>query len=402
MIILFLLRLTVAAGTLNGLIFYANIIQANHQTFFPRETINFFTVFIAWLNLDLGIETCFYNGMDIYAYSWLQFLFPFYVWLLIIILIMTSRYSRRIANCLGQNPVAVLATLFLMSYSKILTAIITPLTWTHMKHTQPSDSYLRVWLYDANVPYFGDPSHITLGVFAIAALLLLFLPYTVLLLCGQWLQIKSHWRLLSWINKLKPFMDAYYAPYRKHTRYWTGLLLLTRCGLFLTFAFNAVGSDKVNLLAVSSVGIALAVIKERVYEKHYNDILESLFILNLCIFSIATLFITEEASGSQYILSSISVGITFVTFIGILLFHIYLLLDKTVIVSKVGSYLHKNCLSRALFRKEANRDDFEAAEMNGVELRSVERQTTELTLAESLSKSTEIVLREPLLESGTY
>ena len=77
--IIFLLWLIIAVGTLNGLLFYANIIQANHQAFFPRDTINFFTVFISWLNLDLGIEICFYDGMDIYAYSWFQFLFPSYI-----------------------------------------------------------------------------------------------------------------------------------------------------------------------------------------------------------------------------------------------------------------------------------------------------------------------------------
>jgi predicted outer membrane repeat protein len=399
-VILFLLRLTVAVGTLNGLIFYANIIQANHQTFFPRETINFFTVFIAWLNLDLGIETCFYDGMNIYAYSWLQFLFPFYVWLLILILILASRYSQKIASHLGQNPVAVLATLFLMSYSKILTAIITPLTWTYLKQTLPTESNSRVWLYDASIPYFRDPGHIVLGVFAIAALILLFLPYTILLLCSHWLQIKSQWRILSWINKLKPFMDAYHAPYKKQTRYWTGLLLLTRCGLFLTFAFNAVGSSKVNLLAVSSVGIALAVLKERVYEKHYNDVLESSFILNLCIFSIATLFITEEGSGSQFILSSISVGIAFVTFAGILLFHVCLQLDKTIFLGKVKTYLRNSRLYGTLFRKEAS----SAGEIDKsvVELRSIDRRTTELTLVESVTDSTVVVLREPLLESATY
>ena len=43
--IIFLLQLTVSVGTLNGLFFYANIIQANHQANFPRATINFFTIF---------------------------------------------------------------------------------------------------------------------------------------------------------------------------------------------------------------------------------------------------------------------------------------------------------------------------------------------------------------------
>ena len=124
-----LFQLIVSVGTLHGLFFYAklNIIQANHQAFFPRATINFFTVFISWLNLDIGIETCFYDGMDIYAYSWFQFLFPFYLWLLVGCIVLLCRYFQSIAKRLGQNPVAVLATLFLMSYSKILSAVIVPL-----------------------------------------------------------------------------------------------------------------------------------------------------------------------------------------------------------------------------------------------------------------------------------
>ena len=96
--LIFLLQLTVSVGTLSGLIFYANIIQMNNQAFFPRATINFFIVFISWLNLDLGIETCFYDGMDIYAYSWFQFLFPFYLWFLVGCIILACRYFQSIAK----------------------------------------------------------------------------------------------------------------------------------------------------------------------------------------------------------------------------------------------------------------------------------------------------------------
>ena len=56
------LNLTVSVGTINGLIFYANIVRANHATFFPPNTTNsFLSWFIAWINLDLGNETCFYQ-----------------------------------------------------------------------------------------------------------------------------------------------------------------------------------------------------------------------------------------------------------------------------------------------------------------------------------------------------
>ena len=40
--------------------------------FLPVEYTDAFSIFIAWLNLDLGIETCFYNGLDA-SKKWLQF-----------------------------------------------------------------------------------------------------------------------------------------------------------------------------------------------------------------------------------------------------------------------------------------------------------------------------------------
>ena len=328
---IFLFQLTVAVGTLNGLHFYANIIQENHQAFFPGATINFFTVCISWLNLDFGIDSCFYDGMDIYVYSWFQFLFPFYLWFLVGCIILACHYSQSTAKQFGQNPVAVLATLILMSYSniyKVLQAIIVPLSFTRLTYYNSSDDselHQIIWLYDGSIVYFKEPKHMVLGLFAILSLLVFILPYIFLLLFGHWLQGCSNWWVLSWLNKIKPFMDAYHAPYKKHTRYWTGLLLLSRLGLFLTFAINTNGSESINILAVSSVTIALLTLKLlRVYENLYKDILESSFILNLGIFSVATFYLKEESENdnSQLILSSISVGTAFITFIGILLFHI--------------------------------------------------------------------------------
>ena len=75
------------------------------------ESTNPFSIFIAWLNLDFGIdfgiETCFYNGMDAYSKTWLQFVFPVYIWVLIGLMILVSHYSRRFAKLLGNNPVSV-------------------------------------------------------------------------------------------------------------------------------------------------------------------------------------------------------------------------------------------------------------------------------------------------------
>ena len=77
------LNLNVTQGLINRLTFYANIVWAYKHILFPLETqgsIHFFKVFIAWFNLDFGIETCFLVGLNAFWKSWLQFLFPFYIW----------------------------------------------------------------------------------------------------------------------------------------------------------------------------------------------------------------------------------------------------------------------------------------------------------------------------------
>ena len=321
-VLLLLLQLTVVHGTFNGLIFYANIVQMNRDIFFPPGDTNILTVFIAWLNLDLGIQTCFCDRMNAYAFIWLQFVFPFYVWFLIGFIIFLSRYSLRISRWLGDNPVSVLATLFLLSYSKFLRTIVAALSRTTLQY--PDSSYQYVWLYDGSVLYFQRVDHILLGVFAICALLFLFLPYTILLLTGHWMQAHSHWKIFSWINKLKPFMDTYHAPFKKGSRYWTGFLLLVRCALFLTFALNVLGNVSINLLSITSVTVSLTALAwlNQLYKKIYNDILEASFILNLCIFAAATYHI-RETKGRQDKLAYTSAGIAFAIFVFIISYHIF-------------------------------------------------------------------------------
>ena len=70
---LMVLNFTVSTGTINGLTFYANVVRANNAIFFPSQSANtFLSWFIAWLNLDLGVETCFYDGLTAYVKTWLQ------------------------------------------------------------------------------------------------------------------------------------------------------------------------------------------------------------------------------------------------------------------------------------------------------------------------------------------
>ena len=323
--LLLVCKLTVATGTLSGLVFYANIIGANYTIFLPGESTEIFSVFIAWLNLDFGIETCFYNGMDAYSKTWLQFVFPVYLWVIVGIVILVSNFSHRFAKLLGHNPVSVLATLILLSYTKILRTLITVIYVTYLEYP----TYKRgVWLYDANIDYLSG-KHIPLFLVALLVFIFLFLPYTLLLLFGQWLQATSHRRLFSWVNsaRLKPFMDSYHAPYKAKHRYWPGLLLVFRFILFLVFAFNFQEDPKTNLLAIliETGNLFLWLwISGGVYTNRYINVLEGSFVLNLIISS-AINYCVNLLGGSQLIVSYVwttSVSIAFATFIGILTFQL--------------------------------------------------------------------------------
>ena len=96
-VLLYVLNLTVTNGTINGIIFYANIVSINDSIFLVNDNVfKPLRVFISFTNLDLGIETCFYNGMDSYVKMWLQLFFPSYLIIIAVSIIIASRYSTRI------------------------------------------------------------------------------------------------------------------------------------------------------------------------------------------------------------------------------------------------------------------------------------------------------------------
>ena len=329
------LNLTVTMGTINGLIFYANIVKANHAALFPiQESSSFLSTFIAWVNLDLGIEICFYNGLDAYTKTWFQFLFPLYVWFMVIIIIVASHYSTRVSKVMGNDTIKVLATLFLLSYAKLLDTIITIFTSTVIVY--PDGRHNKVWLYDGNINYCKG-KHIALFIAAVMILVFLSIPYTAALLFIQKLQKFSHYKLLLFVGKLMPLFDAYTGPYKIKHRYWTGLLLLIRVCLFLIYSINTFGDPMINLLATSVTMFCLFAYLSMiggVYKVWWHNLIEVAFILNLGIFPTAVLYQTTTNSTVESITNT-STSIAFVLFIMIVIFHIVKMIASSRVVGAI-------------------------------------------------------------------
>ena len=316
-LVLLLLKcnLTVSVGTINGLIFYANIVRANQAIFFPHGTrsgvTTFFSVFIAWLNLDLGIETCFIYGMDANVRAWLQFVFPVYIWILVGLMILASRYSILVSRLIGPNAVPVLATLFLLSFAKLLRSIIAVVSFTYLVY--PDGTEHAVWLQDGNVELFQH-HHSILFLVAILFSVLYIIPLTLLVLFARCLQAKSSYKLLRWVGKLKPLLDAYQGPYTEKSGYWTGLMLVTRIVLFIVFATNTSGDPGVNLVAILTVVFGLIFFlwnAGRVYKRCFVHVNESFSLLNLGCLVALTMFYKSSNSSYRNV-TFISAGVAFV------------------------------------------------------------------------------------------
>ena len=325
LVFLLFLNLTVSVGTINGLLFYANVVKLNETVYFPNGSrVPVLTQFIAWINLDLGIETCFFNGLDSYWKTWLQFVFPLYIWLLIAIIITGSHYSGRVSRLCGNNAVPVLATLILMSYSKLLQTI------TNVLMIDPIDCEgivaWNVWSVDGNIGYLSG-KHIPLFVVAVL-FLFVGLVYTGLVFSGQWLQRYSGKCCKSSrdpVVKLKPFIDAYTGPYKNEYRFWTGLFLIVRLAITPVFSYTTSSIPEANNYIISFLTFFAAYLSKDIYRNKAVNALETFYCINLGLLSMLSIFSTQMNYSAEVTvkITTVSVSLSFITFIGVVMAHAY-------------------------------------------------------------------------------
>ena len=285
-VFIFAFNFTVTDGSINGLIFYTNIVSISDSVFFPSyEPTKYVYVLTSFLNLDLGIEVCFYNGMDDYAKMWLQLIFPIYLIFIATLLIITSRYSTRIQRLTAHRALPVLATLFLLSYTKILRTVSSVLFSYSTITSLPSKNTTLVWSVDTEVQLFGL-KFIVLFIVCLVLFLIL-LPFnTVLIFTRTLSQFKC-------INHFKPLLRAYQSPHKDKFYYWTGVQLLLRAVFYGISALDR----KTNMM----IGILILGVIECVhgtfgpYKSKVNNCLELFLIFNLHALFVASWYTTSNS-----------------------------------------------------------------------------------------------------------
>ncbi len=266
----------------------------------------------------------------------------------------------------------------------------------------PDSESRLVWLYDGNIGYFDihDGRHIVLFLVSLLVFLFVFLPYTLLLLCGQWIQRKIRLRWLSPKNQpyLKAFLDAHYAPFHDKHRYWTGLLLLLRFFIVLLSTLINIGKTQdpfVHLAVLHAIVSGMLLwawlAVHRLYKKWYLDVLEASFIFNLVVL-IGGTYQIRLSGGSQTALVYTSISIAFTTFIG-------------MVLSAVVRQVKKLCEGRrpatllVAINKVDSSDDEEPL-FSPVAASSVTHSVVEIVRQHS--QAPDGVVIRPLLDTSTY
>ena len=226
-LLLFLFNFTVLQGDIIGIAFYANVVGIMDE-FLLKYSIRPFYVPLALINLGLGFETCFFDGMDEFSKSIVQFIFPFYLMaLLVIIIIAAHKYNLKVFQIrfVARRSVPVLATIMLLTYSGLINAVIYGLQYTYLYNVD-SGIHQVVWLHQPELKYF-EGKHIVVGVLCLFVTFLYLLPLTIVTLLGDLFRMCSR---NLWYSH---FLDVFHGAFRYPFGFWFGTRLLFRI-VFIT------------------------------------------------------------------------------------------------------------------------------------------------------------------------
>ena len=297
LLILFIVavNLTVTQGMINGVIFYANIIWVYESVVFPAESTKillFLRIFIAWINLDFGIETCFVVGLNAFSKTLLQYVFPLYLWTIVGVIIVGAKHSTKLTRILGSRTVSLLSTLTLLSYMKLLRNARESFSYAHLEYysSRERTDTVVVWAQDGQLHY-GKRPHI---IILIAAMIVICLsiPYTLVLIFGKWL------REVSCFTRFHPIFDSHFASLKDRHQYWLGVLLVT---LSFLYGIKIFILDEELAILVMLITIGLLQFCMSVIQPHKSVavfVVHSAFLVNLIILSGSILFVGIE-NGNQ-------------------------------------------------------------------------------------------------------
>ena len=297
---LFIFNLTVTNGAVNTFIFYTDIISINNELYFHSQSA--FTV------LPSIFEFCFYQGMTGYVKIWIYLSYPAVLGIIAFTIVIGSRYSPIVQRLTAQKALAVLATLFVLTYTGVIQAVSTVL-YSYTPITDlPSNHTTIVWSVDASAHMHSE--HIVLYIVSTVFIIVIMTFSGVLLFARPLLRFRV-------ISTFKPLLDIYFCPYKDRAYFWVGLQLVIRW-----LIFNSTMLDQNTTLMTCCILIGLLLCLQGImqpFKNQYLNIQESLILFNILAVNVVTIY-DQKRSGigvkaAKVLISAVLLYFTILLFI---------------------------------------------------------------------------------------
>ena len=339
--VLLCFRLTLSEGPLASIILTSNIIAVSTIDYLDDDNvfISGMRIFVSLMNLNLGFPLCFYDGMTTAIKTGLQFIFPVYIWTIVIMFIVLSRYSTRVSNQTAASSVQVLATLIHFSFSKLLITSIDILVYARIK--TGNNGIITVWYGDGSVIYLQDKEHIILFSIAIVTLVLFVLPYIIMVTFGNYcLRCKR-------LHHFRSFIESFHGPYKHVLGYWFGVRILVVVYIYIVFTVLR-GVDVSLMLILQGISIILLLVLQTYVKPFRQNGLNRLDSFCLFVITVQIMFAllrVPERNQATHTLSYITSSLTVVVFV---------ILVINISLKCLGKFKIKKCTTRFCENKETH------------------------------------------------
>ena len=318
------LGITITEGYLNGFLFYCNCLNYLFVYLSPNYPLDHIFTPVAWVNLAIGIESCFYNGMTTLGRIGLRFVFPFYLFFLMALIVLMARKFKYFAR-LHFSASKTFATLILVCYFNIFGTCVEILGVAQISFLHDNVSYTG-WLLDASVPY-GHGLHALLIVVALVLSLVYILPLSILFLFPKPLY---SWRYTC---KFKPIYDAFWNPFKSKFRFWLGARALLR---FVPFLLSLYVQYPKNILCMAIFTAIVWFVQERMspMEGYWQNSFDSFFLLNLILLLVGNIYFEQlQDEYRQYpkeykVFVYVLLCSAYIAFLAILVIHVFIRFPK--------------------------------------------------------------------------
>ena len=293
-----------------GFLLYVNIISLNNFTIFANIMNSFPTslvmIVISLLNLDLGFELCFYDGMTDYTKLWLQFVFPVYLILLTSLLLFIRKHINCVQRMTQHNGNVIVSIILLMCCNKIVASCQTLLLYNHLSYLESGKSkYL--WSVHPSIPLF-DAKYLLYFLFCLILIIVLLMFNISIVFSKKCMQG----------NYFIYIFDTHQTLKEKHS-YWPTLELTLR---LITMAFSVLNQQLsvllntiVIIMFVCCLGIASP------FKDTKNTFVQCTFAFNLvCIFLCASYY-GDSKTTSYYMFVDMLIFLAIVVFIAQVIYH---------------------------------------------------------------------------------